>query len=86
MNGFYETMVGEIIAYCGELTSEYPKILYMMDVECTVPEADKPLTESEEISVDTPISVHIALVLRNRPAPTKRLNPVHIWKEGFLVR
>ena len=86
MNDFYETMVGEIIAYCGELASEQKKILYMMDVECTLPGSDTMLTESEEISVDTPISVHLALVLRNRPAPTKRLSPVHTWKEGYLVK
>ena len=86
MNDFYEALVREIIAYCGELTSEHPKIMYMMDVECTVPDSDTPPAESEEISVDTPISVHIALVLRNRPAPTRRLSLVHTWKEGYLVK
>lgn len=86
MNDFYEAMVREIIAYCGELTSEQKKILYMMDVECTLSGSDTTLTESEEISIHTPISVHLALVLRNRPAPTRRLSLVHTWKEGYLVK
>ncbi len=88
MNGFYDTLKNEIIAYCGDLSGEQPRVLYLADTDCTVTEGEveRPLSDGEEIPLGCTVTVRVALVLRNRPEPTRRLSLVHRWVGGFLVR
>ena len=88
MNDFYNTMKDEILVYCKQLTAENPKVMYLMDVECTVSgeEDSHALTNEENFSLERPMTVRISLILRNRPNPTKRHSITHIWQRGYLVK
>jgi len=88
MNGFYDTLKNEIIAYCGELSEKEPRMMYLADTECTVTEEEEEhtLSNGDEIPWDCPLTVRIALILRNRPEPTRRLGLVHRWVGGNLVK
>ena len=88
MNEFYDTLKREIMDYCGELVSEHPRVMYLADTECTSSDGEEERTHSdgEEIPWDSTVTVRVALVLRNRPEPTRRLGMVHTWKEGYLVK
>lgn len=88
MNDFYSTMRDEILAYCTKIASENPKAVYLMDFECTVSEEAgcRVLSDSEGIPLHIPITVRVALVLRNRPNPTRRQGLIHTWQGGYLVK
>ena len=88
MNGFYETLKTEIIAYCTEFSAGHPKAMYLADAECTARDenGEKMLDDGDEISLHSPVTVRVALVLRNRPDSSKRLSLVHVWLDGYLVK
>ncbi len=91
MNDFYETAVREILAYCGEITTEHPHALYILNGDCTV-DATEGTDESavpeegEEFPLSAEVTVHLALTLRLRPEPTRRRGLVHTWQGGYLVK
>ncbi len=88
MNDFYDTLKNEIIAYCTELSGERPKVMYLVNTECTVTEGEneRPLGQGDEIPLDMTVTIRIALILRNRPEPTRRLGVVHTWQGGYLTK
>ena len=88
MNGFYDTLKNEIIAYCTELSAENQKILYLADTECTVTDenGERTLCDGDEIPPEGIVTVRLSLVLRNRPNPSKRADAVYVWKGGYLVK
>ena len=88
MNDFYDTLKREIIAYCTELAADEPRVMYLADTECTVEEGEdeRTLSDGDEIPFGCTVTVRVALNLRNRPEPTRRLGLVHVWKGGYLVK
>lgn len=89
MNGFYRSMMDEIIAYGTEISQDHPKAAYIMNAECEIStesaSSEGAVLNEGEFSPDAVVSVHIALILRLRPEPTRRRTMVHTWKRGFLL-
>ena len=86
MNGFYRSMIDEIISYGTEISREHPKAAYIINTECEISAANEGTVLNEgEFALDTVVSVHIALILRLRPEPTRRRTMVHTWQRGFLL-
>ncbi len=88
MNAFYEAALGEIVAYCGALAAENPRVLYILNGDCAVAAGDTAFVpaESEEFPLSAAITVHLALTLRLRPEPTRRRILTHTWRDGYLVK
>ncbi len=80
MNGFYDAMAKEVMAYCAELAAEHPRVQYFLTGEVS------PAAEGEAFAVTEPIAVRVALTLRRRPEPTGHGGVVHRWQNGVLLR
>ncbi|MBE6599131.1 MAG: hypothetical protein E7638_06795 [Ruminococcaceae bacterium] len=81
MNRFYKTVTDEVIAYCGTVSAENPRVLYLLEAITDMDE-----DERENFTHLAPVTVTMTMILRNRPEPTRRKTAVHRWQNGFLMK